>query len=469
MPAFAPKPNACQGCPAYTYGCGFVPAEGPRNAPVALVGQGPGEQEAHFSRPFVSNAPSGSMLDRWLHKARHSRTQVLVANVVQCWLPQGYKNGRAYGNRAPTQAEVEYCWNAHVGPLMHSIDAEYVVPIGAPSARWFLGLGDGGIEKYNGTLTKLDLKEYTHVKRTDNETDGTNGLSGNTTRTLEGRTPSTGTSVLSNADRTTSTGAHGTRDKQRPRESGQYTGEAAPELQSIELSEMYEDDSHGSDEVSLLQRSAASLKPKWIMPLMHPSAVMRGRWEMGPVQEAYMKRVLEYAFTDAEPVLQDPTVPPPWTKLYPTLADIEDFADEVQGLGAYSLDIESAGDHIICVGMTAVNLDTGAIGTTVCLRFRSRGGGLYWHRWADHLRACELLQELLLLPVPKIFQNGITFDVPELKAIGFDIVGPYVDTMHLAHVAYCEMPKSLQFLGTLYLGAPVWKTLVDDEELEGKG
>jgi len=94
---------------------------------------------------------------------------------------------------------------------------------------------------------------------------------------------------------------------------------------------------------------------------------------------------------------------------------------------------------------------------------------LYWEHWERHLKAVEVLQTLLLLPVTKIFQNGITFDIPELTALGLQIVGPYIDTMHLAHTAYCELPKSLQFLSTLYLGAPVWKTLVDSEELEGKG
>ena len=114
MPKYATKPNECKGCPAYTWGVGFVPPTGSMDSPLALVGQGPGEQEATFSRPFYPMAPSGSTLDRWLNKAGKSRTQMIVSNVVQCWLPKTKsKAGVPAGNRAPTTEETAYCWNAH--------------------------------------------------------------------------------------------------------------------------------------------------------------------------------------------------------------------------------------------------------------------------------------------------------------------------------------------------------------------
>ena len=46
------KPKACEKCPAYEWGVGFVPPENLTTHRFALVGQGPGETEALTSRPF---------------------------------------------------------------------------------------------------------------------------------------------------------------------------------------------------------------------------------------------------------------------------------------------------------------------------------------------------------------------------------------------------------------------------------
>ena len=476
MPKYAEKPNKCLLCPAYKWGVGFVPPTGNLDSPIALVGQGPGSNEATFSTPFFPNAPSGGMLNRWLNKAGKSRTQMIIANVVQCWMPKS-KTSKSVpsGNRSPTTAEIEFCWNAHVGPMLHASQAKFIVPIGAPATRWFLGLPEAGVEKYIGTFTKLDLREIEDGKgRIRDHSRGcteADWSTGETSRSSTARDERLSRPIPKNATNNTGSETRTGQHSSRLGETRSSNSDSPTFLQPIELSELQETLEGGeeSQELSLLQRSAKAKNPRWIMPLMHPAAIVRGRWSLAPVQEVYMKRVLAHAFNNTEPELQDPTKPPPNTKLYPTLTDMEDFICEVKLAGAYSLDIEEAGEHIICVGMTAIDLNTNELGTTVCLRFRVQGGGLYWKQDWQHLRAVETLQEILLLPVPKIVQNGITFDVPELQALGFEIVGPYIDTMHLAHTAYCELPKSLQFLSTLYLGAPVWKTLVDSEELEGKG
>ena len=465
MPKYTPKPIGCLGCPAYEYGIGFVEHTGSLDSPIALVGQGPGEQEAAFSTPFYPMAPSGSMLDRWLNKAGKSRTQTIVANVVQCWLPKSKsKTGRGTGNRMPTTAEISHCWHAHVGPMLHASSAKFIIPIGAPATKWFLDI-DSSTEKYTGTFTKLDLRELSNDR--DKRTNSAGERTSPPRPALEGHDEPVHNNVSDNHINQ----PRANRNKPGLGETRTSNSEANAELQPIELSELQETivGAEDNNEVSLLQRSANSVKPRWIMPLTHPAAIVRGQWHLAPVQETYLARALTYAFSDTEPALQNPMLPPPNTKLYPTLSEMYLFVEEASDAGAYALDIEEAGEHIICVGMTAINLETNQLGTTVCLRFRKQGGGLYWQDYEDHTEAVRVVQQLLLLPVPKIFQNGITFDVPELAALGFKICGPYIDTMHLAHTAYPELPKSLQFLATLYLGSPVWKTLVDSEELEGKG
>jgi hypothetical protein len=70
--------------------------------------------------------------------------------------------------------------------------------------------------------------------------------------------------------------------------------------------------------------------------------------------------------------------------------------------------------------------------------------------------------------IPKVFHNGQAYDIPLLIENGFDVGGYMGDTLLMAHCAYPEMPKSLEYLGVLYGKVPGWKHLTRDYEGEGK-
>jgi uracil-DNA glycosylase family 4 len=157
------KPPSCSGCPAYSYGLGFVPPIGPKDAPVAFLGQGPGEQEAEYSVPFVEGAPAGWRLTRWIHRGGGLRDRVVLCNVVQCWLPkQRFGKDQGKGSREPTWKEMAYCWAAHVGPYLEAWarrgdGLRHIVSVGAPATRWMLGQKEGGVEKWVGTTKVVEL------------------------------------------------------------------------------------------------------------------------------------------------------------------------------------------------------------------------------------------------------------------------------------------------------------------------
>lgn len=163
MPGYSPKPLACQLCPASSIGIGFVPPSGPSDAKLVLVGQGPGQQEAWNSEPFFRLAPIGERLTKWLYRSGISRTEVLLGNLVQCWLPKFFRKGVPDGNREPTQAEIKFCWNAHVGPWLTLGEVaagptRVVVPVGVPAAKWIMGIPkDKGAEKFLGTMNQIEL------------------------------------------------------------------------------------------------------------------------------------------------------------------------------------------------------------------------------------------------------------------------------------------------------------------------
>ncbi len=160
---YASKPLACSGCPANDWSKGFVPPIGPPTARLVFVGQGPGAQEAWNSQPFYPLAPIGDRLTKWFYRSGISRTEVQLGNLVQCWLPGFYKKGIPDGNREPTQAEIDWCWNAHVGPWLRSGEKEagpkrVVVPVGVPATKFLMGIPPKkGAEKFMGTMNEVDL------------------------------------------------------------------------------------------------------------------------------------------------------------------------------------------------------------------------------------------------------------------------------------------------------------------------
>ena len=207
---------------------------------------------------------------------------------------------------------------------------------------------------------------------------------------------------------------------------------------------------------------------KWYLtPLLHPAAIVRGRWELEAPQETYLRRIKENPY----PTLPNLDLPPPNCNLYPTLEDLDVWQLEPRRLGAAACDVEACGPWPICFGVIAFSLATGAIGPGICLRFRVRGGGRYWEAWEEHVRATQWLYQFLADPsITKVFHNGTGFDVPEMEALGFRVEGVVLDTLVVAHACYSELPKSLAFQANLFCGCGFWKHLVDpDAEEEGKG
>lgn len=198
-----------------------------------------------------------------------------------------------------------------------------------------------------------------------------------------------------------------------------------------------------------------------VIPLMHPAAIVRGAWASEPVMIEYVRRGLRMLREGGRPL--PVTEPPPNTILYPTLEDMRRWRADLDRLEdqRLSVDIESAGPHIRCIGFCRL-----ADEAILCVRFRRQGGALWWPHRADLRAAAEWCDEVLRT-YPLVFQNGQAYDVPELEEPGFE-VGQYVfDTMLAQRYLYPEMPADLQFIGVFYCGLTAWKHLVKEPK-EGK-
>jgi uracil-DNA glycosylase len=94
----ADEVRRCTKCPLSLTRTCAVPGEGPANAAVLIIGEGPGRNEDLQSRPFIGAA--GKQLDGLLRDAGLNRDDVYITNVVKCRPPE---------NRRPTDSEAEAC------------------------------------------------------------------------------------------------------------------------------------------------------------------------------------------------------------------------------------------------------------------------------------------------------------------------------------------------------------------------
>jgi len=114
----------CRLCDGRTHA---VPGEGNPNAPLLLVGEGPGRDEDLLGRPFVGAA--GQLLEKILSAIGRSREDTYIANVVKCRPPQ---------NRAPEADEIAACL-PYLRSQVALIRPQIIVLMGATALKAILG------------------------------------------------------------------------------------------------------------------------------------------------------------------------------------------------------------------------------------------------------------------------------------------------------------------------------------------
>ncbi|WP_292023153.1 uracil-DNA glycosylase [Brevundimonas sp. UBA875] len=137
---------AFEGCPLRGMGATqSVFARGNPNAPVLIVGEGPGADEDRIGQPFVGKA--GRLLDRMLAAAGLT-DRVFITNTV-FWRPPG--------NRTPTPQEQAVC-APFVERAFALLKPRAVLLLGAASARGVLQ-AEEGIMKLRGRWQEWRLAE----------------------------------------------------------------------------------------------------------------------------------------------------------------------------------------------------------------------------------------------------------------------------------------------------------------------
>ncbi len=110
--------STCKKCALYHSRKMAVPGEGPANAEIMFIGEGPGFHENEQGRPFVGAA--GTFLNELLAEAGLERSDVWIGNVVKCRPP---------GNRDPLPEELAAC-DDYLERQIAAINPKIVITLG---------------------------------------------------------------------------------------------------------------------------------------------------------------------------------------------------------------------------------------------------------------------------------------------------------------------------------------------------
>jgi uracil-DNA glycosylase family protein len=124
----------CTACHLYKRATQTVFGEGPKKAPIMLVGEQPGDYEDVAGKPFVG--PAGKIMDRALEDAGIDRKKVYVTNAVKHfkWEPRGKRRI----HQKPNSREVAAC-RPWLEAELRLVKPKLLVVLGATAGQAIFG------------------------------------------------------------------------------------------------------------------------------------------------------------------------------------------------------------------------------------------------------------------------------------------------------------------------------------------
>ena len=135
----------CTKCELHKSRKNAVPGEGPIDAEIMFVGEGPGLNEDEQGRPFVGAA--GKFLTELLGSIGLSRSDVFITNIVKCRPPN---------NRTPRKPEIEAC-NQYLMSQIRLVKPRIVCALGSPAITTLLGQEYSATKVHGKPTSKGDV------------------------------------------------------------------------------------------------------------------------------------------------------------------------------------------------------------------------------------------------------------------------------------------------------------------------
>ncbi|TMP95783.1 MAG: UdgX family uracil-DNA binding protein [Verrucomicrobia bacterium] len=126
--------RGCTACHLYKRATQTVFGEGPKSAPIMLVGEQPGDYEDVAGKPFVG--PAGKIMDQALEEAGIDRKAVYVTNAVKHfkWEPRGKRRI----HQKPNSREIAAC-RPWLEAELRLVKPKLLVCLGATAAQAIFG------------------------------------------------------------------------------------------------------------------------------------------------------------------------------------------------------------------------------------------------------------------------------------------------------------------------------------------
>ena len=186
-----------------------------------------------------------------------------------------------------------------------------------------------------------------------------------------------------------------------------------------------------------------------VYPTLHPAHVIADF------------RMLERVIADVKRAARGDKPQPRTLWVAPDISGMERWWREHGAKAPYlAVDIETVRGQIDVIAFSSPS-------ATISVPFVDFGSSSrsYWAEADEELRAWDMVEEWLMSPCPKIFQNGL-YDLAWLWGeMGLRVKNYCRDTRLMQHVHDPEMPKSLAYMGATYtMPPPAWKLMRTGEE-----
>lgn len=148
--------------------------------------------------------------------------------------------------------------------------------------------------------------------------------------------------------------------------------------------------------------------------------------------------------------------------LSPTLPEVRRFVDEaIQEQWLLGTDLEATGLNVEYVDIVVMGF-AWSEEDAIVIPLTAEGGKQYWspQEWPAVVLEINRLFDLGKF----MFQNGVGYDIPLLRARGWDFkLKNYVDeTMVMHHTINPELPHNIGFMSSVYGRQPYWKDVMKD-------
>lgn len=132
-------PDACAGCVlSDNQKCGhFTKVTGRGSTGVLIVGEASGEHEAFEGTPFVTHAPSGSILEKAIKLTGGQRDDYWITNILRCRPPNNVLAGASYEQEA-----INHC-SEYLRGVIRSVKPRAIIALGAIPTRELTGYTGG--------------------------------------------------------------------------------------------------------------------------------------------------------------------------------------------------------------------------------------------------------------------------------------------------------------------------------------